>query len=175
VNSANRMTSRLARVALLVVLVAATPAACAGVSTPPGANKYLGTFEQGGYLFLRWQEGLELMIWHDVEGSSMAHSAGSTEDRIYAEQGSARSADGRSFEWEVQTADGETGQVRIDGSSYDISAGALFILTTSGRTTHVRKLDRDLSAVPLDHDGILAFAENDPDLAAFLNPSPRSP
>lgn len=169
------MTSRLARAALLAVLVAVALAACAGSSTPPGANKQLGTFEQGGYLLLRWEEGLEIMIWHDVEGSSVAHSAGSTEDRVYAERGSARSGDGRGLEWEVQTTDGKTGQVRIGDYIYDLSAGTLFIVTTSGGTTQVRKLDRDLSAVPLNHDGILAFAENDPDLAAFLNTSPRSP
>jgi len=171
----SEMTSRLASLALLVVLVAAAAAACTGSSTPPGANKYLGSFEHGGYLLLRWQEGLEVMLWHDVAGSAVAHSAGSTEDRVYAERGSARSADGRSFEWELQTTDGKTGQARIGRVSYDLSAGTLFIVTTSGGTTDVRQLDRDLSAVPLDHDGILAFAEKDPDLATFLNANLRSP
>jgi peptidyl-Lys metalloendopeptidase len=59
--------------------------------------------------------------------------------------------------------------VWIGRASYDLAAGNLFIVTTSGGTTDVRQLDRDLSAVPLDHDGILAFAEKDPDLAALLN------
>lgn len=166
---------RLASLALLVLLAAAAASACTGSSTPPGANKYLGSFEQGGYLSLRWQEGLEVMIWHDIAGSVVAHSAGSTEDRVYTERGSARSADGRGFEWELQTTDGKTGQVRIGSASHDLSAGTLFIVTTDRGTTDVRQLDRDLSAVPLDHDGILAFAEKDPDLAAFLNADPRPP
>jgi hypothetical protein len=166
---------RLARLALLVLLVTATAAACTGRSTPPGANKYLGSFDQGGYLFLRWQAGLEVMIWHDVAASAVAHSAGSTEGRVYGERGSARSADGRSFEWELQTTDGKTGQVRIGKASYDLSTGTLFIVTTGGGTTDVRQLDRDLSAVPLDHDAILTFAEKDPDLAASLNADLRSP
>ena len=162
------MKSRLGSLALLVILIAAAAAACRGSSTPPGANKYLGSFERGGYLFLRWQEGLEVMIWHDVAGSAVAHSAGSTGDPVHAERGSARSADGRSFEWELQTTDGKTAQVRIGRASYDLAAGNLFIVITSRGTTDVRQLDRDLSGVPLDHDGILAFAEKDPDLAAFL-------
>ena len=174
-NKTIKMTSRLAALALMVILIVAAATACTGRSTPPGANKYLGSFEQGGYLFLRWQEGLEVMIWHDIAGSAVAHSAGSTEDRVYAERGSAQSADGRSFEWELQTTDGKMGQVRIGSSSYDLAAGTLFIVTTSGGTTDVRQFDRDLSAVPLDHDGILAFAEKDPDLAAFLNADVRSP
>jgi len=167
-----RMMIRMVHLALLAVLVATGMTACTGNSTPPGANKYLGSFEQGGYLFLRWQEGLEVMIWHDVAGSAMAHSAGSTEDRVCAERGSARSADGRGFEWELQTTDGKTGQMRIGNDSYDLSAGAVFIVTTRGDTMDVRQLNRDLSAVPLDQVGILAFAEKDPDLTAFLNELP---
>ena len=169
------MTGRPAGVALLIIVVAAAVAACTGSSSPPGANKYLGSLEQGGYLLLRWQEGLDVMIWHDFACSAVAHSAGSTEDRVYTERGSARSADGRSFEWELQTTDGRTGQMRIGKASYDLSAGTLFIVTTSGGTADVRQLDRDLSTVPLDHDGILAFAEKDPDLANFLNSDQRSP
>jgi hypothetical protein len=168
----DKVPVRTAQLAFLAVLATAAIAACASSSTPPGANKYLGSFEQGGYLFLRWQEGLEVMIWHDVAGSAVAHSAGSTDDRVYAERGSARSADGRGFEWEVQTTDGKTGQMRIGNNRYDLSAGAVFIVTTRGDTMDVRQLDRDLSAVPLDQVGILAFAEKDPDLTAFLNELP---
>lgn len=168
-------TGRLARLALLGFLLIAGAGACAGSPTPPGADKYLGSFEQGAYVLLRWQEGLEVLIWHDVAGSSMAHSTGSTEDPIYAERGWARSADGRTFEWEIETTDGKTGQARIGGTSYDLAAGTLFIVTTSGGRTEVRKLDRDLSSVPLDHDGILAYADSDPDLAAFMSAEPRSP
>jgi hypothetical protein len=166
------MMIQMVHLALLAVLVATGMTACTGSSTPPGANKYLGSSEQGGYLFLRWQEGLEVMIWHDVAGSAVAHSAGSTEDRVHAERGSAGSADGRGFEWELQTTDGKTGQMRIGNDSYDLSAGAVFIVTTRGGTMDVRQLDRDLSAVPLDEVGILAYAEKDPDLTAFLNELP---
>jgi hypothetical protein len=166
------MIRMVVRLALLAVLVATGMTACTGSSAAPGSNKYLGSFEQGGYLFLRWQEGLEVMIWHDVAGSDVAHSAGYTEDQVYAERGSARSTDGRGFEWALQTTDGKTGQMRIGNDSYDLSAGAVFIVTTGGDTMDVRQLDRDLSAVPLDHVGILAFAEKDPDMTAFLNELP---
>jgi hypothetical protein len=168
----SKTTSQLARLAFLGILIAAAATACTGRSTPPGANKYLGSFEQGGFLLLRWQEGLDVLIWHDVSGSAWAHSAGSTEGSVYAEQGSAQSADGRGFAWEVQTKDGKTGQVRIDDASYELSEGTLFIVTTKGGTTEARQLVRDLSGLPLDNEGILAFAESDPDLAVFLTAGP---
>jgi hypothetical protein len=163
---------QLTRLALLVVVVTTAVVACGRSSTPPGASKAMGSAERGGYLFLRWQEGLEVMLWHDLTGDSSADSVGSAAGRRYLERGSASSADGRKLTWEVQTVDGTTGDVQISGTRYDLAAGDLFLVTTRGGATAVRQLRRDLSAVPLDHDGILAFARNDPELAAFLDEIP---
>jgi hypothetical protein len=127
---------------------------------------------QGDYLFLRWQEGLEVMIWHDLSGEGTGHSAGFAAGRLYIERGSARAADGRSLAWEVQTRDGTMGEMQIGGGRYGLEAGNLFLITTRGGTTAVRQLHRDLSGVPLDQEGILAFARSDPDLAAFLDEIP---
>jgi hypothetical protein len=169
---ASKTSIRTVYLALLVVLVTTGMAACGSSSTPPGASKALGSVAQGGYLFLRWQEGLEVMIWHDLSGEGTGHSAGFAAGRLYIERGAARAADGRSLAWEVQTRDGTTGEVQIGGGRYGLEAGNLFLVTTRGGTTAVRQLHRDLSAVPLDHDGILAFARNDSDLAAFLDEIP---
>ena len=169
---AGKTAVRLACLAILVVLVTAAVAACGRSSTPPGASKAMGSAERGGYLFLRWQEGLEVMLWHDLTGEGTGHSAGSATGRQYIERGSARSADGRGLTWELQTVDGTTGESQISGTRYDLAAGNLFLVTTQGGTTAVRQLHRDLSAVPLDHDGILAFARNDPELSAFLDEIP---
>jgi hypothetical protein len=165
-------TIRSIRLALLVVLVVTTIAACGGSSNPPGASKAMGSVAQGGYLFLRWPEGLEVMLWHDLAGESTADSAGFASGRLYIERGSARSADGRGLAWEVQTRDGTMGEMQIGGGRYGLEAGNLFLVTTRGGTTAIRQLHRDLSAVPLDHEGILAFARNDPDLTAFLDEIP---
>ncbi len=166
------MTIRAAQLVLLVVLVTTLIAACGSSSPPPGANKALGSVAQGGYLFLGWQEGLEVMIWHDLAGEVTADSAGFASGRLYIERGSARSADGRSLAWGVQTVDGTTGEVHLGGARYGLKAGNLFIVTTQGGTPAVRQLHRDLSAMPLDHEGILAFARSDPDLAAFVQETP---
>ncbi|MGD8398664.1 MAG: hypothetical protein PVG11_07390 [Anaerolineae bacterium] len=172
------MIVRIAQLVVLAVLVTASVAACSSSSSPPGANKALGSVPGGGYLFLRWQDGargdlaLEVMIWHDLDGESTADSAGFASGRLYIERGSARSVDGRSVAWEVQTRDGTTGELQIGGSRYDLEAGNLFLVTTRGGTMAVRQMHRDLAAVPLDHEGILAFARRDPDLAAFLQETP---
>jgi hypothetical protein len=167
-----RMTDWPVRLAVLALLAVSSLVACSERSTTPGANKALGTCAQGGYLFLRWQEGLEVMIWHDLAGEGTADSAGFAAGRLHIERGSARSSDGRDLAWEVQTVDGKAGEVHIGGGRYDLAAGNVLIVTTKGGTTAVRQFHRDLSAVPLDHETILAFARNDPDLAAFLDETP---
>ena len=160
-------TGRWSMVAL-VALALTGVAGCVSRSSAPGANKALGSFAQGGYVLLRWDAGLGVMIWHDLNGESEAHSTGSSSGPIYTERGYARSADGRSLTWEVQTREGKEGEIDIGGARYDLAAGSLFIVTTEGGGTAVRQLVRDLSDVPLDHDGILAFARRDPELSVLL-------
>ena len=60
------------------------------------------------------------MIWHDLIGEGVGHSAGSNAGRFYVERGSVRSADGRNLAWELQTADGRTGELQIDGVRYEV-------------------------------------------------------
>jgi hypothetical protein len=161
-----------ASLAILAVVVIGAATACSSGASAPGASKVSGSVAQGGYLFLRWQEGLAVMIWHDFTGESTGHSAGSTAGRFYIDRGSVQAADGRSLAWEVRTRDGRTGEVEIGGLRYDLATGGLFLVTSHGGTMTVRQLPRDLSHVPLDQDGILAFAGTDPDLAAFLDEIP---
>jgi hypothetical protein len=166
------ITGRLAGLAILAALLTATVAACVGSVSPPGADKVMGSFAQGGYLFLRWPEGLAVMIWHDLAGEGTGHSAGSNAGRTTIERGAVRSADGRSLTWELHTADGRTGEIQIAGARYDLAAGTLFVVTTEQGTPQVRQLVRDLSALPLGRDEVVAFASNDPDLAPLLDDSP---
>ncbi|MFN2291581.1 MAG: hypothetical protein ACK2UC_10360, partial [Anaerolineae bacterium] len=99
------------RLAVLAVLLVMGLVACSSHSTPPGPDKALGTTAQGGYLFLRWQEGLEVMIWHDLAGEGATQSAGHSAGRLYIERGAAYSADGRNLTWEAQTASGKMGEL----------------------------------------------------------------
>jgi hypothetical protein len=143
-------------------------------STPPGADAAGGSLEQASYIFLRWKEGLAVMMWHDFLESGRGSGSGSTTDPIYQYQGWAESSDGRRFEWEVQTADGKTALFKIDDTSYDLADGRLFIVTIKDGKTQVRQLDRDLSNVQTDRESIVTFAKNDPDVAEFAGVTPDS-
>jgi hypothetical protein len=158
--------------ASLAALLVVPLSACSPGSTPPGPYAAYGTVGQVGYVYYRWKEGLALMIWHDIAGSSMSSGSGSTTDPVYRLHGYAESQDGRRLDWELQTSDGMTAQFEIDNTSYDLLDGALFIITTQGGETDVRQLERDLSDVQTNHESCLAFARSDPDLVKFIGDTP---
>jgi hypothetical protein len=165
--------------ALLATLFVAIVSGCAPKATPPGADVAAGVVgQQVGFEFMRWEEGLAIMIWHDFLGnsgtSSTSESSGFTTDPIHKLQGYAESWDGHRFDWEVQTNDGRTAQFWLDGTPYDLSDGRLFIVTMKNGGADVTQLDRDLSRVQPNHSSCEAFARSDPDLARFIGDMPTS-
>jgi hypothetical protein len=155
-------------VALIFLAVALLLAAsgCAR-TTPPGPSTAYGQFEGTGYLCYRWEQGLRIMIWHDAADTTSTGS-GSTSDAAYRVEGRAVSRGGAPVEWTIGTSDGQTAQFTLDGVSYDLARGTLFLVRTNGSSAQVEQLDRDLSAVSLEQDVILAFAQGDPDIARFI-------
>ena len=120
---AGKTTIRLTRLALLVVLVTTAVAACGGSSTPPGASKAMGSCGPGRLplsALARGAGGDDLARPHR---RGHGHSAGFVAGRFYIERGSARSADGRSLAWEVQTQGRHAGEVHIGGVRYGLAAG----------------------------------------------------
>ncbi len=140
---------------------------CAPKTTPPGPNS-IGGVTVGGKSFtiLRWEEGLTVMFWYDVDNyRSGGH--GSTEDPVHRHRGSATTADGRSVNWELETTDGKTAVFRLNKTEYDLLKGRLFLITTKGVNVEVQQLDRDLSSVH-DSESALTFGKSDTDVSRFL-------
>jgi hypothetical protein len=156
----------------LAMLLMSTMFGC-GKSTAPGANIAGGVYEQSGYMLMKWEEGLTIMIWHDAIVASNSHGSSSTGSSVYTLKGHAESENGIRVEWDLETSDGKTAQFIIDNTNYDLSEGALFIISTKTGTTTIMQLNRDLSDVQPEHDSCVAFGENDPDVADFINGNPN--
>ncbi len=152
-----------------LALLALVVGGCAGKSTPPGADMAYGSVEGAGYTFMRWQEGLALMIWQRDTNFLMCEGEGSTRDQIYELNCQAESDDGYRLDWTIQTADGQTAQLEMDNATYDLSGGTLLLIKAGDAGLEVIQLDRDLSGLPFDHDRIAAFATSDPDIAGFID------
>lgn len=151
-----------------LVLLALVGGGCAAKSTPRGADIASGLVEGASYTFMRWQEGLALMIWQRGTNSLMCEGGGSTEDPIYELNCLAESEDGYRLDWSVQSADGQTVQLGMGNTTYDLSRDTLFLVKASDAGLEVIQLDRDLSGIPFDYDRITAFATSDPDIAEFI-------
>jgi hypothetical protein len=152
----------------LAVLAILFSSACATRTTPPGPDVAAGKFGQVSYVYLRWQQGLELMIWHDIVDASMGKGVGAAGASTYQYGGRAESADGREFTWQVKTEDGVTAEFRIDNTHYDLENGRLFIVTTGPGGTAVEQFERDMEDVQANRESCIAFAHSDPDVQAFL-------
>ena len=58
------------------------------------------------------------MIWDDiVDGGHHNNGSGSTTDPIFRQSGDAQAADGRGFEYYLETRDGQQAEFTIDGDN----------------------------------------------------------
>jgi len=164
---------RRAVLSLLAALLL-TVTACAPRTTAPAVAA--GAVDGTGYRFLRWREGLAIMIWYDFRGgsgsSSISSGGGLGAPPAYTIHGYAESEDGERFEWEVETTDGQTARFRLAGEPHDLSDGTLFIVRMGHGRADVTQLERDLSDVDPNHASIVAFARDDPDLTPLIGEGP---
>jgi hypothetical protein len=157
----------------MVLLLLTLVSGCIPTSPPPIPEVASGAYkEKAGFEYLFWDEGLEIMVWHDYLGpagsASQAESTPFRMDPLYTLKGYAQSLEGDRFDWEMQTGDGRTGQFWIDGRPYDLDEGVLFIVRRSNGAAEVTQLVRDLSGVQPYAESCVSFARGDPDLARFI-------
>lgn len=165
---------------LALVLIGMAAGGCAPMAAPPDADVIAGGVSgHAGVDFLHWDEGLAIMIWRDFVGesasSATSESAAPGTAPMYKLSGYAVSRDGNRFDWEVRTSDGRTAQFWINGTSYDLAGGRLFIVSTKDGGAGIMQLHRDLSGVQPTFASCLAFAKNDPELARFIGELSATP
>jgi hypothetical protein len=130
-----------------------------------------GVYIQSGYEFYRWEEGLTLMIWFDGAKSSACSSSSSTSDPQFVLQCHAVSRSDVRFDWVLESEDGVTADFSIDGQSFDLEGGKLFLITTSSGEIEVQQIERDLSSVRPEADSITEFGLKDPVIQEFIHAS----
>jgi hypothetical protein len=153
----------------LLILIAGLVISCSPGTTPPGANTIYGGVEEARFSYHYWQEGLAILFWHDhVRGGEGCSGSGSTEDPVYRLECDVESEDGQTFSWQVHTRDGVTADMWIDGQSYDLSQGNMFLVSMGETGPEVQQLQRDFSTLERSDEAIAAMATTDPDVANFI-------
>jgi hypothetical protein len=83
------------------------------------------------------------------------------------------SANGDTAEWMCRAEPDGTGAVMFAGESYDLADGRVFLLHAAKRGSKIVQLRRDLRGVEPKEEGLEAFADADPEVAAFLTAASR--
>jgi len=137
--------------------------------TPPGPNTQTAKVEDSSYILLRWVEGLSVMMWFDSYGVVSTSGSGSTDDPIYRGSGHFETYDHRRrVEWQFETEDGITATFKINDTTYDLSKQTLFLIYTQSEQINIQRIERDLSGISPKVESCTEFAQNDPDVSAFI-------
>jgi hypothetical protein len=161
-----------ARFSVILLILGLVASGCSGKRTPPGPDSAYGTFESAAYNLFRWEEGPSILIWHDASESGTCHGSGSTEDPVYHMNCNAQGADGTELVWSLESSDGETVEMQINGVDYDLSDGNLFLIRTQEGETEIMQLQKDLTGITLERDSIVRFGSSDPDISTFVESLP---
>ena len=173
----NRHTGMIWIAALVGLLLGVS--ACAGRTTPPGANIIFGTFTAtegfgGSYTLLQWEEGLTITIVDDSQGSHQSSGSGSTEDPVWRGQGSIGSPNGQDIMWRVETKDGKTAAFFINEQLYDLTRGTLFLIKTKGESPQIAQHQSRHNGTCSDHESCQQLLEGDPAILQFIQETLQS-
>lgn len=109
-------------------------------------------------------EGVPFVIWSDVSGNG--HGGGNSTGAYYAWEG--RTENGRAVTIAVETTDGVSGTITIDGRPYDFTQGALFLISTQNGGTTVRQVEFVVEGFPTDLEALQTIADANPAIGDFF-------
>jgi hypothetical protein len=109
--------------------------------------------------------GGTFVLWYDLAGYSVVDKGAAHEGGRF--DGSVQYGI-RHFAWQCATSDAKSGTMTIDGRSFELAAGTLFLVSTSGGTVAVTQLNRDLTGISLDPGTFMTLAKNDSLIRSFV-------
>jgi hypothetical protein len=118
-----------------------------------------------------------LVVWSDAPLCS--HGGGSASSGLMTLQGELiyRGSDmklNRRIAYFGQIQRGENGQITINGATYDLAKGALFLVSGIDGRVQGKQLSGDVSKLTLEPDDLVAFGKADPEITSFFS-SPTNP
>jgi hypothetical protein len=169
------MKTNLKTITFLSILIMLTVTGCSS-ATPtaapaaeaPAPNMAGGVYEQAGYQLFQWTQGLTVLIWHDATQSSICTDEGSSGKGMNITICHSENNSGQKIDWQLETMDGVTGTLEINNNQYEFADGNVFTITTMGDPLNVQQFQRDLSAVTVERESIIAFTNKDTNLVAYL-------
>jgi hypothetical protein len=114
--------------------------ACSTQKTPPGASIVSGIIlETNVYVsLLKWDEGLQVVLV-DSQTSHISHGKGSSSNPVFKQTGTAKSEGTIGYDWEIETADGKSAEIKIAGQSFEAAKGTFFVVDEDGGKVDVKQ------------------------------------
>lgn len=110
--------------------------------------------------------GKRFVLWSDLSRGG----GGGTTTNVHGLScnGRLRGDEGVSVPFECKSPDGKTGTAVIDGRTFDLADGGLFLVAAEDGTPRIKQLKRDLESVPFSINGLQKFAREDKEIAGFF-------
>jgi hypothetical protein len=169
-------TTRI-RTTMLFLMCGAFAQGCSPTTAPqsaPAPQTVSGmTRDRTSYTFLKWDNGLAVMLVDQCDAHQMSGS--SSNGKPDQRNGDAHRWDKDSdqwkvgYEWQLETADGQTATFTINNVEYDLSKGAVFRIDTGGDETAVTQIHRDLSKIPPNRNACDHFVASTSELKKPTN------
>jgi hypothetical protein len=118
--------------------------------------------------FATADDRVAVVVWSNFKGNqNRVVSDSSSESATVHAQGDCRSAGGARVVWRWETSDGKSGAVTVNGVSYNVADGPLFLVSAKGNDVQVRQLKREFG-MPAESEAFEGLAKEDPDVAGFV-------
>jgi hypothetical protein len=138
---------------------------CVGCASQPMFEKpgSTGSLQVGQTVawYVSKNAGIAVLVWSDSPGET---GGAAPSGKRY--QGSITSH-GRRVDIVCETSDGTTGTATINGTTYDLAKGAMFLVSEKHGQTSVVQLQRDLEVVQPTVKNLKNLAKDDKELASF--------
>jgi hypothetical protein len=128
----------------------------------------VGGLDHAWVVYARLGEGLRILLWTDLQNGVANWTSDSTSDSA-SFKGSIQSSDlKKPIDVQCQAQGANSGSLTIDGVTYDLAGGSLFLVSTKGERPVVKQLNRDTSQFKEDPESLKAFARTDPEISAIF-------
>jgi|RhiMethySRZTD1v2_1073278.scaffolds.fasta_scaffold2457327_1 hypothetical protein len=117
-------------------------------------------------------KGMLLVVWIQNPsepglGASGGGSGASSSAAKTVLRGNYQTFGGKKIDWNCETADGKSGSVVVNGKTYELAKGGLFLVRTLGESPEVTQLSRDMTKLKTGAD-LEALAKSDPEVKKLV-------
>jgi len=156
------------RSAALIVVSALAFAGCKSRSTPSHVGMGGDPYGKTVASWVLWGNKTAIIVWSDAQFYQGGGLSDNGELLTVHERATHSLFDGTYLEWDLSTRDGRSGQVTINGVTYELSDGCLFLVSTKGGVIRVVQLGRDWIQEYPAEEAAKRLAKSDTEVIRFI-------